>query len=162
MNKHCSPTKNWDLQVNGILYYAINKGIAFGQAINNEKMTGDIEINNQFNLGNSWTVEFSGFYISGSVGGQGVSESIWKLEGALQKKILKERGSLRIKVDDIFNSMIIHQTILGLPDQSAYITRNSGTRNLGISFNYRFRNQGNSKRRVHNAGGAEDEKGRVN
>ncbi len=157
-----SPTKNWDLQVNGILYYAINKGIAFGQTINNEKMTGEIEINNQFNLGNGWSAEFDGFYNSGGVGGQSLSESIWKIGGALQKKILKERGSLRIKVDDIFNSMIMHQTILGLSGQSAYITRNSGTRNLGISFNYRFGNQSKSKRRVHNSGGAEDEKGRVN
>jgi Outer membrane protein beta-barrel family len=157
-----SPTKNWDLQVNGLIYYAINKGIAFGETINNEKMTGEIEINNQINLGHSWTVEFNGFYNSGGVGGQGVSESIWKLGGALQKKILKERGSLRIKVDDIFNSMITHQTIIGLSGQSAYIKRDSGIRKLGISFNYRFGNQGKSKGRVHKGGGAEDEKARVN
>ena len=157
-----NPIKNWNLQVSGILFYLVNKGNAFGQMIENKVISGELEINNQIDLGKGWKAELNGFYASKHIGGQSITGSFWRLDAGLQKSVFKDKGSIRIKIDDIFYTLVHHETIIGLPDQSAFRTSYTDTRALGISFNYRFGNQGNSKKRNHNAGGAEDEKDRVN
>ncbi len=156
-----SPIKNWNLQVSGILFYLVNKGNAFGQMIENSVITGELEINNQLDLGKGWKADLNGFYASKHIGGQSISDPVWRLDAGLMKSVLKNRGTIRIKIDDIFNSLIRRETIIGLPGQSAYRTSFADTRAFGIAFNYRFGNQGNSKKRSHSTG-AEDEKGRVN
>jgi hypothetical protein len=156
-----NPVKNWDLQVSGILFYLVNKGNAFGQMIENSVITGELEINNQLDLGKGWKAELNGFYASKHIGGQSISDPVWRLDAGLLKSVLKDRGTIRIKIDDIFNSLIRQETILGLPDQSAYRKSYADTRAFGVAFNYRFGNQSSSKKRNHSTG-AEDEKGRVN
>ena len=154
------PVRFWNLQISGILFYLVNKGDAFGQMIENKAISGEVEVNNHFMLGKGWEMELYGFYASEHLGGQSVADPFWKADASLRKKI-SNKAAIRLKVDDIFHTLKLHQTILGLPDQSASRIGFSDTRVIGLSFDYKFGNQGSTKKRNHTNGGAEDEKSRV-
>lgn len=61
---------------------------------------------NTFKLGKGWTAELSGLYISPSVW-QGLIKSgaMGSIDGGFQKTVLKEKGTIRFAVSDIFQTM---------------------------------------------------------
>lgn len=157
-----SPVKGWDLNASFLIYNLTNKGNAYGQSIDENHTTGQIELSNNFQFGRGWSAELNYFYHSGGIGGQTSSDVISNVNGAIQKKILNDNGTIRIKVEDIFYTMISKQTTTGLDGATSFNLTKSDTRVVGISFSYRFGKAANARKSNHNSGGAADEQGRAN
>lgn len=70
-------------------------------------------------------------------------------------------GTIRLNINDIFRTMINHSQTIAINQVSAFSTRQTDTRRVGLSFSYRFGKAANARKRNNN-GSAEDEKGRTN
>jgi hypothetical protein len=155
-----SPLKGWDLNANFVVYNLTNRGNAFGQVIDENHTTGEVELSNQFRFSHGWSAELNYIFHAPGNGGQSTTGSIWTSSAGIQKKILKGNGTIRLKADDIFHSLSRHQTVL--VSGATYIhTSESDTRLLGLSLSYRFGKDANARKR-NDKGSAEDEKGRIN
>jgi hypothetical protein len=155
-----SPLKNWDLNANVLVYNLTNKGKAFGQVVDGNHTTGEIELSNQFQFSHGWSAELNYFYHGPGNGGQSTSTSIWTSSAGIQKNILRGNGTIRLKADNIFHSLKDRSTLI--TSGSTYIhTSESDTRLIGLSLSYRFGKDANARKRNDN-GSAEDEKGRTN
>jgi iron complex outermembrane recepter protein len=95
---------------------------------------------NTFKLGKGWTAELSGLYISPSVW-QGVirSGAMGSIDGGLQKTILKNKGTVRLAVSDIFSTMKWsgHTNFAGV---NSSFNGHGEQPMFKLSFNFRFGN----------------------
>jgi hypothetical protein len=155
-----SPLKWWDMNTNILVFNLTNKGNAFGQIINENHTTGEIELSNQFRFGHGWSTELNYIYHGPGYGGQSVTDPNWISSAGIQKKIWNNKGTFRLKIDDIFHTRNTRYT--STLNEATYIsTSKSDTRALGLSFSYRFGKDANARKR-NTTGSAEDEKGRTN
>jgi hypothetical protein len=91
-----------------------------------------------FRLGKGWTGELSGFYTAPSIW-QGTFKSIGMggLDGGLSKTVLKNKGTVKIAVSDMFKTM----KWKGTSEYGSQYTRANGnweSRQFKINFTYRF------------------------
>jgi hypothetical protein len=154
--------KAWHVNASLIYFHLINKGIANEQAIDNNINSGELELSNQFHLSKSWRAEISGFYASSHLSGQTKTGAFWNLNAAIQKMILKDKGSLKLNVNDIFHTITRHDHITTAKQMLTDRTVTTDTRRIGIAFSYRFGKDTNNRKRNHPTGGAAEEQGRVN
>lgn len=94
-------------------------------------------MNNQFTFPKGWGAELSGFYRSPQVQGVLVSRDMLGMNLGISKQVLKNKGSIRLVVRDVFLSQVFkgyskYQNI----DVSIQQRRDS--RQLNLSFSYRF------------------------
>ena len=61
-------------------------------------------MNNQFKFKKGWSAELSGFYRTKGIEGQIVMNPMWRMDAGVQKQILKNKGSLKLSIRDIFKS----------------------------------------------------------
>ena len=84
------------------------------------------------------TLEVSGFYNSPSVwGGTFLNKAFWGVDAGLQKRLMKDKATIKMAVSDIFNSM--HWR--GISNFSGLYMDASGgweSRQFKLSFTYRF------------------------
>ncbi len=153
--------KDWHVNAKLIVFHLINKGMADDQIVNNKINSGELEISNQFRLSKKWSAEVSGLYATSHLQGQTKTDPFWHLNGGIQKMIMKEKGTLKVSVNDVFYSMIRRDntTAKGLLARRMVET---DTRRIGIAFSYRFGKDTNNRKRNHTTGGAAEEQGRVN
>jgi hypothetical protein len=83
------------------------------------------------------------------------------LNAGIQKLIVKEKGTLKISINEIFHSMIRRDHITTEKILSQRRVEND-TRRIGLAFSYRFGKDTNNRKRNHNTGGAAEEQGRGN
>lgn len=153
--------KGWHLNASAIIFRLVNKGNGNGQAIHNEINAAELEISNQLRFSKGWGCEVNSSYASSRFAGQTKTSSIWRMDAAVQKIILKQKGAIRVNANDIFYTFIRRENTT--VDKQMYTWRSvrTDTRRIGISFSYRF-GKDTSRKRNHNAGGASEEQGRVN
>ena len=153
--------KGWHANASLIVFHLINKGMADDQIVNNSINSGELEMSNQFRLSKKWSAELNGLYATSHLAGQTKTDPFWQLNGGIQKLIMKEKGTLKVSVNDIFRSMIRRDVITtaALVSQRRLET---DTRRIGVAFSYRFGKDTNNRKRNHNTGGAAEEQGRVN
>jgi hypothetical protein len=154
--------KGWHVNASLMFFHLINKGMANGQTINNAINSGELELNNQVRLSKSWSAELSGLYISSHLSGQTKTDPFGQLNAGIQKMILKDKGSLKLSVNDIFRTTIMRNNITAAQQLFIRRTVETDTRRIGIAFTYRFGKDNNNRKRNHSTGGAADEQGRVN
>lgn len=155
-----SPLKGWDINAAMLVFNLVNKGNAFGQVINEDHTTGEIEVANQFQFGKGWSGELNYVYHGTGYGGQSVTDPTHVADVGLQKKIWNNKATLRLKADDIFHTQRTHY--VSTLDHASYVQGiESDTRIIGLSFSYRFGKDANARKR-NTTGSAEDEKGRTN
>lgn len=113
-----------------------------------------------FQLKKGWSAELSGQYITDQVDSQFSFGDFGFFNIGIQKKILKDLGSLKINMSDVLHSNRIRGTInnLHLTDANWFGVRD--TRVLYITFSYRFGKTKNSKPK-HTSTGSETEQNRV-
>ncbi|WP_315819791.1 outer membrane beta-barrel protein [Paraflavitalea speifideaquila] len=114
-----------------------------------------------FRFGKGWTGELSGFYTAPSIW-QGTFKSIGMggLDGGLSKNVLKNKGTVKIAVSDMFKTM----KWKGTSEYANQYTRANGnweSRQFKINFTYRFGNNQVKAARQRNTG-LEDENKRAN
>jgi len=132
-------TKWWNMINNGNIYFEKFRGNFSGTALNNGKPAADIRTNNTFTFKKGWTAELNASVNTGGQYGFMVLDPQWGLATGVQKAILKNKGTLRFNITDIFWT--------NLP--KAVITYNNyvekwhayrETRVANLTFTYRFGN----------------------
>ncbi|OCX53721.1 hypothetical protein BEL04_05365 [Mucilaginibacter sp. PPCGB 2223] len=158
------PLKWWTLHANAVLIYIINKGSAQGVRVDQRTNIHEIETSNEFRIGPDWSAELDGFFPGKqSFGQQAANSSVYNISAALRKNMLKGQGSFTLTINDLLNTFNRSQSqTIGIDRVAAFSTKETDIRRIGLAFSYRFGKQANARKRDHNNGGAEDEKGRTN
>lgn len=121
---------------------------------------GYISPNNQFLFKNGWSAELSGFYITRSQSAQFDKNDLFLVNTAVQKKVMKDKGIVKLSLRDIFSSLEPNGRILNIPNAQATYYNDADTRVLVASFTYNF-SKGTSGKRKRNVGGSGSEEQRV-
>lgn len=116
---------------------------------------------NQFTLSKRLSAEFSGYYISRDLNGQAYTQAMFRINGAMQLKVLDGRGSIRFNADDLFHSWVYHNYSVDLRQAKYMQVTESDTQRFGLAFTYRFGNDKFKRRSKYESNGLDDEKGRL-
>lgn len=157
-----SPTKWWNIIYTLRLSHMGLNGMSYTEKLNPKANVARFEVYNQFRFNKGWSVELSGYYASSDLNGQAYTGMMYRVGGALQKKIWKENASIRISAEDVFHSWIRHNRSVSIKQAQFFQTNESDTQRIGVAFTYRFGKETFARKRRHNDNAADDEKGRLN
>ncbi len=131
--------KWWNMINNADIYYQKFNGDFSGTVLNSGKPTADIRTNNTFTFKKGWTAELNASLNTGEQYGFMVLDPQWGLSTGVQKTILKNKGTLRFNITDIFwtnlpKAVITYTNYV----EKWHAYRESRVANL--TFSYRFGN----------------------
>jgi predicted SAM-dependent methyltransferase len=115
---------------------------------------------NSFKLRKSWSAEISGAYQTKTTQYQFVIAATSSVNIALQKKILKNKGNLKLAVNDVFYGSTTYGQINNLKLTDAKWINKPDSRFVTLTFTYSFGKTFKNKSE-HNPTGADSEKNRV-
>ena len=115
--------------------------------------------NNRFKIDKSWSAELSGRYTSEMTSSQFTLGENASINIGIQKKILNDRGTLRLNANDIFYMGIRNGVINNLKLTDATWKNKPDSRFVALSFTYSFGKAFQAKSEERS--GAESEQGRV-
>lgn len=129
----------WNMVNNANFYYEKFNGSFSGTTLNNGKPAADIRTNNTFTFKKGWVAELNASLNTGGRSGFMVFDPQWALAAGVQKSILKNKGTLRLNVTDIFwtnlpKAVITYNNYI----EKWHAYRESRVANL--TFSYRFGN----------------------
>lgn len=82
-------------------------------------------------------MELSGSYNGKMAIGQGTLTPFWQMNGGVQKKVLKDKGTISLFARDLFQSLR-QKMELDISDQRAVAIDRQDNTVVGVSFSYRF------------------------
>lgn len=129
--------KWWNMINNADIYYQQFHGNFSGTSLNNGKPAADIRTNNTFTFKKGWTAELNASLNTGGRSGFMVLDPQWGIGTGVQKLILKNKGTLRFNITDIFWTNLPKAVIT----YDNYIEKWHAyreTRVANIGFSYRF------------------------
>jgi hypothetical protein len=135
------------------------KGMLNGAMLDVNNWTFMGNMSNQFKIGKGWSGELSGFYQSTSIEGQIVVDPLWRMDAGIQKQVLNKKGTLKLSVRDIFNSMDKVLAHVNYQDIDLNIANGRDSRTVSLTFSYRFGKPLKTQQRK--VGGASDEQNRI-
>ena len=153
-------SKWWTAIIYGNVSYNKFTGLLYGENINVEATTFLANLNNQFHFGKGWSAELSGFYRTKGVEGQIIVLPMGQVSAALSKQVLKEKGNIKLGARDIFYTQQV-KGYINFQQTEATFHNARDSRQISLSFTYRFGKpiKGNQPRRQ--TGGAGEESNRV-
>ncbi|MCF0071261.1 TonB-dependent receptor [Dyadobacter sp. CY261] len=137
------------------------KGPLYTESLNYATNVARLEINNYFNLGNGWNAELGGYYASRDVNGQAQTSGMFRVNGAIQKKIWKGKGAVALNFEDLFHSWVYHNRSFSIRQSDYYQVNRTDTQRVGVAFSYKFGKETFARKRRHSNNASDDEKGRV-
>lgn len=152
-------TSWWNMINNANIYYQKFNGNFSGTNLNDGRPAADIRTNNTFSFKKGWTAELNANLNTGGRSGFMILEPQWGIGAGVQKTVLKNKGTIRFNITDIFWT--------NLPE--AVVTFNNyvekwhayrETRVANIGFSYKFGNNMVQAAR-RRATGSEDERQRA-
>jgi len=152
--------KWWTLNVFANVYNNQYAGVVDGENIDVSLTAFSGNMSNQFNFNKGWSAELSGFYSSKQLESSAILSQpmgMFSLGGG--KKILKDKGSIRLNLRDPFYIM----SFRGSTDLNRGYTKIHSywdNRRVIFTFTYRFGSANNQSPRKRTTG-AEDEQNRV-
>jgi iron complex outermembrane recepter protein len=155
--------KWWSGYIQAEPFYQSYKGNLTGFGNNNNIQSASWGFNgyigNWINLKGGYSLELSGWFNFQNLSTIYKSQPISSVNTGVKKKILQDKATIRLSVNDIFNTQRWAQTVNnGNLSMSTY--RKWESRNIGISFSYRFGNQKIKSARERETGN-EAEAGRI-
>jgi len=152
-------TPFWSTNLFSNVNYNAYSGVVDGGNLDVNATTFMANMNNQFKFKKGWSAELSGFYRSKGIEGQIVINQMWRLDAGVQKNVLKNKGSVKFSVRDIFNSQNFTGAV-NYQDIDVYIKNIRDSRTFSLTFSYRFGKP--AKNQQHRrTGGASDEESRI-
>jgi hypothetical protein len=148
-------TINWF----GLAQYASFQADLYNNKLDTSGVNFITNFNSQFRLGNGWTAELLGLFRSDFLTTQFVLGDFWTLSGAIQKKILKGKGSLKLTIQDIFFTRLNYGAINNLQNAKGNYRNQGDTRVVGINFTWNFGKTFETRKRSN--GSAEQETQRI-
>jgi iron complex outermembrane recepter protein len=155
-----SITKWWTTNVYANAYNNHFKGVVNKDPISIGITSFMVQLQQQFKFNKGWAAELSGFYRSKGLEGVIYIQPITQVNVGFSKQVLKNKGSIRLNVRDIFGGGVFKgYSKYGTVDANFKDVNDS--RAVSLTFSYRF-NKGklkaSSSRRTS---GASDEQNRV-
>jgi iron complex outermembrane recepter protein len=133
--------KWWNMINNADVYYNHFNGNLAGTPLSNGTAAARISTNNNFTFKKGWSAELNANYSTGGRSGYMLFEPQWGIGAGVQKSIMKNKGTIRFNVTDIFWTNLPRATIT----YNNYVENWHAfreTRVANLAFTYRF---GNSK-----------------
>jgi iron complex outermembrane recepter protein len=151
--------KWWSMNVYTEGKYNQFKGLLYGEDVNVDATTFLANVTNQFKFKKGWSGEVTGWYRTRGIEGQIAIKSLGQMTAGVQKQVLKNKGTLKLNINDIFNSRNPRGEI-NFQNTEARFRQYSDNRTATLSFTYRFGKpiKGLQKRKT---GGAGTEQNRV-
>jgi hypothetical protein len=153
-------TKWW----NTTLYVNVNynhfTGELYGENLDVDAITGMGNMTNMFKFGKGWSGEISGWYRTSGIEGQIVIQPMGQMSTAIAKQIMKEKASLKLGLRDIFYTQQATGTIDFQQTQASF-HNSRDSRQLSLTFTYRFGKVVQGAQNNRHSGGADDESNRL-
>jgi len=132
------PVKKW---LTASLYSNYNY-IRFEGSVNGNMMKISasnltLNSNNQIRFNKSWSGEVSGWYQSKSIYGQILIRPMGGVSIGASKQILKEKGSLKLNIRDVFYSQRV-RGVINIQSTDASFRSYEDSRVVNLTFTYRF------------------------
>ena len=134
-------------------------GLFDGYNVNLKTANFIINVNNQFKIDKKWSAELSGFYLNGENEGQIMVKQLAQLNIGVQKKVLKDKGTLKFAVSDLIKTMNAKGDI-DFKGTYARFEQQRDSRVATLTFTYRF-GKPIKGLKTRKSGGAGDEQDRV-
>jgi hypothetical protein len=160
VNTNFQPTKWWSVNLYAEVYNNTYQGAFYTGYLNQSQVTFSGNGNNQFTISKTWSAELSGFYDSGGTYGQFVTLPKGMLNAAVQKKILNNKGSIKLNMRDILHTFSPSGTITNIAGANATFHNFLDTRVAILAFSYSFGKLTNTPPK-RETGGADSEQGRA-
>lgn len=152
-------TKWWTLQLYTAYMNNTFQSQVYTETLDDSRWYWVVMPTNQFVINKLWSAELSGNYQTKVLSGQFIVYPVGQIRAGISRKILKEKGSLKLNVSDIFYTNQIRGDIRNIANASANWFSYLDTRVGTLSFSYRFSKGQNLK--VRPSGGSESEQKRV-
>ncbi|MBL0184075.1 MAG: TonB-dependent receptor [Chitinophagaceae bacterium] len=155
-----SITKWWSGNIYANVYNNHFKGVVNNDPISIGVTSFMIQLQQQFKFSKGWAAEVSGFYRTKGLEGVIFIEPIAQVNAGISKQVLKNQGSIRLNVRDIFAGGVFKgYSKYGTVD--AQFKNVNDSRAVSLTFTYRF-NKGKLKATSgKRSSGASDEQNRV-
>lgn len=153
-------TKWWTVSLYTGGYNNMYKGLVNGVFLKTNFNTFTGNFNNQFKFAKTWGAEFSGWYQSKSlITSMFVLEPMYVLNFGFSKQVLKNKGTIRLSVNDPFR---MQKADVGINHSNIdmRVLNYWDNRRVGITFTYRF-SKGQNVQQRRQTGGAADEQKRI-
>lgn len=160
VSSNFQPAKWWSVNLYAEVYNNTYQGAFYTGYLNQSQVTVSGNGSNQFTFSNGWSAELSGFFDTGGTYGQFVTLPKGMLNGAIQKKILNNKGSIKLNVRDMLHSFSPSGTITNIADATATFHNFIDTRVATLAFTYSFGKSTNVPQK-RETGGADSEQGRA-
>lgn len=151
-------TKIWTTNIYANANYNKYSGALNGGVLNVKGTTVMTNISNQFKFKKGWSAELSGWYRTKGIEGQIVANPMWQVTTAVAKQVLKNKGTVKFSLRDVFNSQQFKGSVQ-YQDIDVYIMEKNDRRVASLTFSYRFGKPMQQKSRK--TGGAGDEQSRI-
>jgi hypothetical protein len=109
-----------------------------GETITNNRLSGNIWAQNTFTLPKNYTLELSGWYQTRGSEGMINFRSAGSIDLGIQKKILKQNGTLRLSVSDILKTSQPKDVTVRYSNVDLLQKTSRETRKFSLTFTYRF------------------------
>ncbi len=152
-------TKWWKLQLYTEFVHNKFSAELYNQQLNNEGTYCYVAPINLFQISKQWSAELGGNYQTRIYSAQFVLIPYGQIRMAIAKKILKDKGTIKAGLNDIFYTSQPGGDIKALANSTAGWKSYLDSRMLNLTFSYRF-NKGKSLG-VRETKSADEEKGRV-
>jgi len=160
VNTSFQPAKWWSVNLYAEVYKNTYQGAFYTGYLNQSQVTFSGNGNNQFTISKTWSAEISGFYDSGGTYGQFVTLPKGMLNAAVQKKILNNKGSIKLNMRDILHTFSPSGDITNIVGAHASFHNTLDTQVATLAFTYSFGKQTNTPQK-RETGGADSEQGRA-
>ncbi|MBB6003626.1 outer membrane beta-barrel protein [Arcicella rosea] len=129
------------------------------QPLDARATTYQVNMTHQFTLPKKYSLELSGWYQSPFVEGQLAGRPMGALSFGIQKKLMKDKATLKLNVNDVFWTNQFRGSFI-FNDIDVQVNSKWESRVIRLNFSYRFGNSKVAAARQRKTG-LEDEKGRV-
>jgi hypothetical protein len=153
--------KWWKTNYNFQYMYNIYSGIINSEILDIRNPRFSLNLVNQYALSKNWSADFTFNYNSKNFSEQMYVQPRFMAYGGIQKKILNNKGSIKLSIEDIFYTWKRKGNTVNVRQFQIYRTSEFDSRRIGISFNYNFGNDKFLRKRKNNETGAEQESGRI-
>jgi iron complex outermembrane recepter protein len=147
----------WDFYTSYNAFRQIVGGVVGNNTLDMAVNAFSFSSNNTFSFLKSWKIELSGFINSSYLDAPAIVNMQWSVDIGVQKKILKDAGTLKLAISDIFNSLdfSLSRDYGGL----YYTNKNKWeSQQIKFAFNYRFGNRNTNPIIERERGSKEEEK----
>jgi iron complex outermembrane recepter protein len=152
-------TKWWTIQLYTAYLNNRYESQVYTEQLNASRFYWVVVPTNQFKINNLWNAELAGSYQSIVLSGQFLVQPIGSVRAGISRKIMKEKGTLKLNVSDVFYTNQVAGDIRNIANASANWFSYLDSRVAILSFSYRFSKGQNLK--VRQSGASESEQKRV-